>query len=77
MSALRFWTCTQYLGGEDVIYGCRRGMYKHGHNLDPSFHNVALTELITQIKFPGSSASWWKPFEVFEPHGTVCPQEKT
>ena len=61
-----------------MIYGCRRGMYKHGHNLDPAFQNVALMELmIAQITFPGSCASWWKPFEVFKPYGTIFPENKT
>lgn len=51
-------------------------MYKHGLNLDPAFSNVSLTELITQMTFPGSYASWGKPFEAFKSHGTVSPQNK-
>lgn len=59
-----------------MIYSCHRGMYKHGHNSDLAFQNVTLIKLITQITFPESCASWWKPFEVFKANGTVLPQNK-
>jgi len=75
--AERLWTCIWYLEGEDMIYSCRRGVYKHGHNSDLAFQNVTLTKMITQITFPESCASWWKPFEVFKAYGTVLPQNKT
>lgn len=51
-------------------------MYKHGLNLDPAFCNISLTELITQITFPGSCASWGKPFEAFKSYGTISIQNK-
>lgn len=45
-SALRLWTCTWYLCGEDVIYGCCIGMYKRGPKSDPTFHAVSLSWLL-------------------------------